>query len=194
MKIRGSYTSDKVEHFLKFMLARHAVYVAREAGKPQPWSSDPILQGYKFCNAYRELDRVTRWISANWRQPHKDDRNFWFASVLARRCLNLPSTMKKLGYPVPWDPDHFLRVIERRGRTGKPVFNSAAYKLIVSGQSGDLAKLQVRLILDPLWDARHRLRPHSSDTLRTFHDRLASVPFMGSFFAAQVVADVKYVG
>jgi hypothetical protein len=158
---------DNVEHFLKFILSRHAVYVAREAGKPQPWSDDLILQQNKFCNILRENDRVTRWIAKNWREPHKDDRHLWFALVIARRCINLPNTLKKIGYPVPWDPDHFLRVLERRKRKGKPVFNPGAYKLIVSGQSGDLAELQVELILNPLWQARSEfkatLRRHAGD-------------------------------
>ena len=145
--------------------------MAREVGKPRPWSSDPILESYKFCNVAREDDRVTRWIAHNWREPHKEDRHLSFALVVARRCINLPGTLKKLGYPVPWDADHSLRVLARN-RKGKPVFNPAAYKLIVSGQSGDLAELQVELILNPLWHARDKFRPHSDDTLQSFYDRL----------------------
>ena len=30
--------------FLKFIIARHAVYMAREVGQPRPWLTDPILQ------------------------------------------------------------------------------------------------------------------------------------------------------
>lgn len=186
--------TDNAGRLVKFILARHRVYKRREAGKPQPWSSDPILQQYKFCNIYRELDRVTRWIAVNWREPNKDDRHLWFALVVARRCINLPDTLRDLGYPIRWGPDHFLRVLERRKRKGKPIFNQAAYKLILSGQKGNLAKIQVELVLNPLWHARDKFRPHSDDTLQTFHDRLAAVPFMGSFYAAQVVADLKHVG
>ncbi len=186
--------SENVKGFVKFILSRHAVYVARDAGKERPWSNDPILQTYKFCNAFREDDRVTRWIARHWREPYKDDRHLWFALAVARRCINLPGTLRKIGYPVPWEPDHFLRVIERRKRKGKKIFNSAAYKLIVSGQSGDLAELQVKFVLNPLWASRDKFRPHSNDTLQSFYHRLTAAPFMGSFYAAQVVADLKYVG
>jgi hypothetical protein len=186
--------TDNLNRFVNFILARHNVYLAREAGKPQPWSSDPILQGYKFCNVLREDDRVTRWIAANWREPNQNDRHLWFALVVARRCINLPCTLAKIGYPVPWARDHFLRVLERRKKAKKQVFNSEPYKLIVSGKRGDLGELQVKFLLDPLWQDRHRLRPHSGDTLQSFHARLAAMPFMGSFQAAQVVADLKYVG
>jgi hypothetical protein len=190
----SSEMSERKDRFIRFIVARHSVYLAREAGKQEPWSNDPILQHNKFCNVFRECDRVTRWIAANWREPHKDDKHLWFSILVARRCINLPSTLKKLGYPVPWDPNHYLHLMERLERKGKPIFNQPAYKLIVSGQSGALGKLQVELILNPLWQARDKFRPHSHDTLQSFYDRLAAVPFMGTFYDAQVVADIKYVG
>jgi 5-hmdU DNA kinase, helical domain len=186
--------SDSVTRFVKFILARHRVYVRRQAGKSQPWSSDPILQRFKFCNVFREDDRVTRWLATEWRGPHENDKHLWFAFVVARRCVNWPDTLADLGYPVPWDEQHFLDVLERRRRAGKQVFNSEPYKLIISGQSGNLGELQAKFLLNLLWQDRHQLRPHSGDTLRRLHTRLAAIPFMGGFHAAQVVADLKYVG
>jgi len=114
---------------------------------------------------YRELDRVTRWISANWRQPNQNDPDFWFAAFLARRCINLLATLSVVGYPIPWKPDVFLDAIEGRSKMGKRVFKSDAYKVIVSGQSGDLAEVQVKTLLNPVWVARHELRPRQDDTL-----------------------------
>ena len=134
--VRASETEgNKVERFIKFIIARHAIYKARQAEQEPPWTKDPILRKYKFCNIYRERDRTTRWISTNWRQPNQNDPDFWFAAFVARRCINLPATLSAVGYPVPWKPDLFLEAIERRTKTGKRVFNSDAYKVIVSGQS-----------------------------------------------------------
>jgi hypothetical protein len=116
--------TDNVKRFVIFILARYLTSIARRDGKPQPWSRDPILQKYKFCNVFREDDRVTRWIAANWREPHEGDRDLWFALVVARRCINLPVTLADIPYPVPWDPEHFLRVLERRRKGRKQVFNS----------------------------------------------------------------------
>ena len=185
---------DNTREFIKFVIARHAIYVARKSKREWPWTKDPILRQYKFCNIYRELDRVTRWISANWRQPNQNDPDFWFAAFLARRCINLPATLSVVGYPIPWKPDVFLDAIECRSKMGKRVFNSDAYKVIVSGQSGDLAEVQVRTLLKPVWAARNELRPRRDDTLMAFHIRLASIPFVGNFYSAHVVADAKYVG
>jgi hypothetical protein len=114
--------------------------------------------------------------------------------LLARRCINSPATLSEVGYPIPWKPVRFLEAIERRKKSGKRIFNSDAYKVIVSGQSGDLAEVQVKTVLNPVWAARHELRPRQDDTLMAFHIRLASIPFVGNFYSAHVVADAKYVG
>lgn len=95
---------------------------------------------------------------------------------------------------MPWNPTHFLSVMKRRKHKGKRLVNSDAYKLIVSGQAGDLAKIQVEFVLDPLWADRDQYRPRHDDTLASFHGRLASAPYLGGFYAGQVAADVKYVG
>jgi hypothetical protein len=42
-----------------FVRERHNIYLRRKAGKPKPWTEDPILQRNYFCNVYRELDKTT---------------------------------------------------------------------------------------------------------------------------------------
>src|SRR5262249_18779976 len=48
-------------------------------------------------------------------------------------------------------------------------------------------------VLDKLWARRKQLRPRKDDTLLGFYARLRDMDGFGSFMAAQVVADVKYV-
>lgn len=49
-------------------------------------------------------------------------------------------------------------------------------------------------VFTPMWNARAKIRPTAKDTLATFHARLqAAGNTVGSFIAAQVVADLKYV-
>ena len=45
-----------------------------------------------------KTDRTTRWIADNWRTPHVDDPDVWFAMVIAR-FVNWPDTLAALGYP-----------------------------------------------------------------------------------------------
>src|SRR2546423_14155896 len=41
---------------------RQRIFFARINGEPRPWTTDPILDEYKFCCAYRASDRVSQYL------------------------------------------------------------------------------------------------------------------------------------
>lgn len=45
-----------------FAAERQAIFDRRVAGMAQPWTHDPILQTFKFCNVYRATDRVSQYM------------------------------------------------------------------------------------------------------------------------------------
>lgn len=57
---RGVY-----ELYWRFASRRQAAFERRLAGKSAPWSDDPILQEFKFCNVYRAADRVSQYMIRN---------------------------------------------------------------------------------------------------------------------------------
>ncbi|KAF8558899.1 hypothetical protein OG21DRAFT_1503859 [Imleria badia] len=48
--------------FWRLAAERHAIDEKRRADHPAPWTTDPILASYKFCNTFRVLDRVSQYI------------------------------------------------------------------------------------------------------------------------------------
>jgi hypothetical protein len=50
------------ELYWQFASRRQAVFEARLSGKKWPWTDDPILQTYKFCNVFRAADRVSQFM------------------------------------------------------------------------------------------------------------------------------------
>lgn len=54
---RGVY-----EIYWTFASRRHKAFERRIAGEPGPWTSDPILNMYKFCNVFRAADRVSQYM------------------------------------------------------------------------------------------------------------------------------------
>jgi alpha-glutamyl/putrescinyl thymine pyrophosphorylase clade 1 len=182
---------EQVSALNDFIEERERVRILKEAGNSHPWTKDPILQEYKFCNVHREDDRTTRWITKNWREPFAADPDLWFAIVIARRALNWPGSMEALGYPVPWNPGRFIAVLEDREKMGEKSFDTA-YQLLVQGQRGSKAIMMVKHILQPLWEAREELRPKVYDTLESFFKRLSHFKYMGLFYSGQVIADMKY--
>lgn len=176
---------------LRFILERQMIYERKNQGLLRPWTRDKILQSYRFCNVYRELDTVTQWISKNWLQPNKDRADVWFAMCVAR-LVNWPGTLEALIFPVPWDHEHFIEVLEDRKKRGEKVF-TGAYMIHAGPDNISKARYLSAEVLTPLWHDRHELRPTQNDSLASYYKRLHSYKDMGSFMTGQVIADLKYV-
>ena len=78
-----------------FMKARHNIYLKKQADKPRPWTDDWVLDTFRFCNVYRELDTVTEWVAANIRKPFADSPHLWWMLAAARQ-INWPGTLQAL--------------------------------------------------------------------------------------------------
>jgi len=181
---------EAAERLLAFAEERHRIYLRRAEGGPGPWTEDPILRKFRFCNIYRELDTVTDWLRREWREPHSDDPDLWHALVVARHMNNIP-LLSALGGPVlPWDPERYESVCATQQARGGQVFG-AAY-MIGTRHTGSKADYLSRMVFTPLWEARERLRPLPGDTLTGFHMSLGLFYGLASFMSAQVVADLKY--
>lgn len=177
-----------VEALRDWIVAREKIRRAKVLGPP-PWTDDPILRDYRFCNVRRSDDRVTRWIHRHWGQHVDWTQDSWFAFCVAR-YLNKIETLETISYPVPFEPV-LLETTLREIREDRPVFG-AAYMITTAGQKREKIEHVVHHVLQPLWDARCRLRPGPFNTLRSWHMLLGQFGGMGSFMAAQVVADLKF--
>lgn len=181
----------KIDKLMYWITERHSIYERRKKGLPKPWTEDKILQTYKFTNVYRELDTVTIWIRENWRKPHSDDKDVWFAMVVAR-LVNWPETLGEVGYPVPWLEKRFSNILATRKGKGRKVFTGAYMVRADANLAGSKASYLAERVFTPMWENRSELRPKDNDTLASFYQRLSQCRDMGSFMAGQVVVDTKF--
>jgi len=178
--------------FIKFITERELIRVRRERGYDAPWTDDPILRTGYFCNVRREDDKVTRWITDNWVKPNAEDPDMWFAMTVARN-LNLPETLSAVGYPVPWNPDNFLKALEKRKEEKQRIYNGA-YMIRSSRTNGKMkAYYQVEKQFTPAWEKREKLRPRKGDTLDDYFNLLIPEHGFGHFLSGQIIADLKHV-
>jgi alpha-glutamyl/putrescinyl thymine pyrophosphorylase clade 1 len=179
---------------LEFIAERELIRGRRAAGEPPPWTADPILREWSFTNVRREDDRVTRWITVNWREPHAKDPDLWFAMCVAR-FVNLPGTLAEIGFPVPWNREHFIAVMAARAARGDKLYGPA-YMIHADNKNKGrcTAEYQAAEVFNPLWRAHEFLRPTHGETLARYHSRLGEIRGIGGgFMAGQVIADLKYV-
>lgn len=179
--------NENVQRLVYWIKERYKIYTLKTAGAAKPWTKDPILQKYKFCNVYREFDTETKWIAENWRTL--DHPDLWFAMVIARLINN--HHMLKMIKPLPWNRDLFLAAVENQRAAGKRVF-SGAYIVSTNGEAMDKPLYLAENVLQPMWEQRAKLRPRPGDTCESIYTRLRSFRGMGSFMAGQVIADTKF--
>lgn len=187
-KIKKLTPKQRLVYWIK---ERHSIYLKKKAGLPKKWTNDSILQSYRFCNVYRELDTVTRWIAKNWRDNHATEPDLWFAMAVAR-WNNWPDTLAEIGFPVPWRPEHAKKVLNKRKAEGSKVW-TGAYMIGTQGATTDKPTFIVDKILSPLWKNRAEVRPRKGETLASFAERMSYQFSMRGFMMGQVVADIKYI-
>lgn len=172
-----------------FIKERYLIHERRADGVAKPWTQDPILQNYRFCNVYREHDTVTEWIAENWRKPNTNDPHVWFGMTVAR-FVNWPDSLAEIGYPVPWTNEacnKFIQALSSRKEEGKKVFTGAYVIHAVKGSKiGHLAYD----IFTNLWERRDYLA--ESVSCEHLYNRLMEFTGIGSFMAGQIVCDTKY--
>lgn len=178
------------EVFKYWVSERWSIFQEKEAGYPKPWTADPILLSFRFCNVRREDDTVTKWIRTNWNYP--ESKNLPLAMALAR-FLNVPSTLAYVGYPHDWLPNKVCADLCRLEDSGRKVWGSA-YIVSTNGRSMRKAEYIVHHVLDGL---HRRMMDGSQPTgknLQAYSEWLQEVDGIGSFMAGQIIADLKNTG
>lgn len=179
----------RTDDLFKFIKERHSIWEKRQMGLPKPWTDDPILQSYRFCNVCRELDTQTKWFAENWRRLNPADPDLWFASLVFR-FVNWYDTCIEIGYPVPWNRSKFISALNRRKAAGEKVYSSA-YMISTHGVRQEKSEYLADS-LGLIWKSRGIVRWREGELLQDFHKRLMRQYDVGSFMAAQVIADIKY--
>ena len=155
------------------------------------YSADPNMGRVRYCNVHREDDKVTKWLAEHWRPAHA---SAW-EIVLARMINYIPSLQQILvGWEQHPEEDPISRAfkdlwVERN--QGKKIFTSA-YTISTCGKSMD--KLDyVRGVVQSVRreEESSGQRWPNKYSLYSFHDDLMQIDGLGSFLAAQVVADLK---
>jgi len=179
-------SQENLQRFFDYLNERHIVYLRRQNGVAYPWTNDPILTEYSFCNVYRELDRVTEWIRVNWREPYADHPNLPFAMAMARQ-INWPDTLQELGFPEHWNPERLKAIMQGRMDRKEKVYTGAY--MLTGTLGGSKIEQTIDKILTPLYNNHP---PMIEDSLEeTWKGYLKYAGFSG-FMAYEVVTDLRH--
>lgn len=179
-----------VEAMFDFMERRHTIYLDRKAGKPWPWTKDPVLLKWKFTNVYRELDKTTVWFRENVRDPLRNDFDKVIRATIIFRWFNRIETgeiLRANSLLIHWDRKTARRVLKglKPLVTGAYMIKTPTGKDKLEGMLDVISSIEKKM---PYIFDYFRGNP----TLEACTEHLREYPFMGPFLAFEVVTDLRH--
>jgi hypothetical protein len=184
---------SRAEEYFAFARERYNIFLRRRAGEPGPWTDDPILREFRFCNIFREDDRVTQWMRAELTRPigYNNERQMRATTVF--RWFNKIETGELLKDLLldEWDTEEARRRLKARVADGQTILG-AAYMI-----KSPLRMNKVDGLLQCI-DAVNKDIPHLAaniepyeTTLQGVHEVLCGYPYLGPFMAYEMVTDLR---
>lgn len=185
--------------YWKFAAERQSIFHARVAGRPAPWTHDPVLKEYKFTNAYRASDRVSQYLIRNVIYAGDYDWKSTLLRILLFKVFNKESTWKLIESQTGsvsaerFSSERIGRILDNALENGASIY-SGAY-IMPSGP------IELRR------DRKHRMHlallssiinGHLADhllaarTMESAYGLLLAVPSFGPFLAFQFLIDLNY--
>lgn len=184
--IRDCVHKARYQHWV---IERESVRKKREKGEPKPWTNDPIIRDYRFCNVRRMDDAVSNWLYDNWYLPYRNHKHMLTAIALAR-FINKPSSLELITQEVFTSKlkvnfDKIIKILREHRDKGNVIFNGA---YMVRGNDGiDKIECVANWYVAPLEWVKI-----DTDSMENTHTRLLASYGMGSFMAGQIVADLRW--
>lgn len=184
-----------------FASERHAIFERRVQGLPAPWTVDPILHTFKFCNVYRAADRVSQFLirdvayASDCGDPA--DRIF---QIIAFRIFSKIETWRGIRAFLGRTPriadlasGALLAALEwTRERNGG--LYTGAFILCATDAYGQGLKHRNHVALFRDMFLTHRVADQigNARTLKSVYDILHAFPLMGDFMSYQIAVDLNY--
>jgi hypothetical protein len=199
LSLAPAKTTEVFDTYWRFASKRQEVFFARVEGKSAPWTNDPILEQYKFTNAYRASDRVSQYLIRNVIYNGSQEVEEIFFRTLLFKLFNKIETwellVSQLG-EIRWSSFRYSdydRILSKAMNLGTTIY-SAAYIMASGGKIfGVQRKHQSHLKLIKLMLADcvpERLAACAN--MRVGFELLRSYPLIGDFLAYQLVTDLNY--
>jgi len=187
--------------YWRFAAERQRIFDLRADDRPGPWTQDPILRRFKFCNSFRASDRVSQYlISHVIYGPHGQDLEAEdvFLRIVLFRLFSKESTWDALEQATggvrrdTLDVERLGTLLDDLRRDG-PIY-TAAFILCAHDAYGHRVKHRNHLELVRRMFAPGALGSDlaAARSLGNIYDALRAWPMIGAFMGYQLAIDLNY--
>ncbi len=183
-----------------FACERQRVFYRRLEGQPAPWTVDPILQAYRFTNAYRASDRVSQYLIRRviYRSDLPSTPNDVIFRILLFKLFNRIETWEYLESEFGaltldrFRLEEFAERLTKAHGAGRRLY-SAAYIMPSTGSLGERIKHRGHLrLIELMIQDGIGARLSESSSMENVYQLLLSYPTLGPFLAFQLTIDFNY--
>lgn len=184
------FLPNRIDTYLYWIQEREKIRHKKEELKlDPPWTDDPILQEFKFCQVFREDDRTTRWFRENIREPLRNYEEVVMATVAFRffNLIETGETLLKHRLHIQWNRKKAIEEIKKQ-----PKWITGAY-IVKSPNRMDKAT-GVAECVSHIWDDRENLATELEkiNTLQEAWKYLLRYPYIGPFVSYELVTDLRH--
>ena len=184
------FIPEELDRYTYWIEERERIrHLKEELKQDPPWTEDPILKEFKFCQVFREDDRTTRWFRTHMREPLRNSPDVFMATI-AFRFFNLIETGRTLldnNLHIEWDRPKAIEEIKKN-----PKWITGAY--IVKSPNRMDKVTGVTECVSHLWDDRENIikQLESFTTLEEAWKFLMQYPYIGPFVSYEMVTDLRH--
>ena len=183
-----------------FANERQNIFIKKLNGDTPPWTNDPILKIYKFCNSYRVNDRVSQYLLKNviYNGKTYKDEDMLFRIILFK-LFNKESTWELLIKNFKditlstFDMKEYSKVLTNAINNNIKIYNDAYISCATKAFGYDrkhdnhLALLNKMFIIDKVQD-----KILKCTNMEQAFKIIKSYPLIGNFMAYQLITDINY--
>lgn len=184
-----------------FAAERQAAFMRRVRGEPGPWSADPILATYKFCNVFRASDRVSQYLirTVAYGDPGAKAEDTLFR-IIAFRMFSKNETWEAVADYLGHQPtlaDLHSGAFEQALVAAQDI-NGKLYTgafILCANQAygfGKKYRNHVALFKDMFLAGNLAERLLATTGLKEMYELIKSYPLLGDFMAYQIAIDLNY--
>ncbi len=183
--------------YWRFAAKRQAIYLARVAGQPGPWTDDPIMRQHRFTNCYRAADRVSQYLIRHVSYAGSQQPEEIVFRTLLFKLFNRVSTWELLSAALGeltwagYDLAAYDQVLTRAITAGERLY-SAAYVIPPPALGADRKHTNHLRLLGQMMTGGIARQVTAAGSLQAVFAILRGCPAFGDFLAYQFAIDLGY--
>lgn len=203
-------------YLYNFIKRRYVVHIRKDVKKlPPPWTTDKVLQQFRFTNIRREHDRETKWLMEHITSNPELRYEEKLLNIVLFRLFNKHETMELIGapfkfYSVPktsttgWNPEWYRRIFEAALRQDPDrVFFTGAFisggmkhalkRYVPAKYSNSSMNMRVLWFIKTLIDSDFPSKIKQCANQQRVFEHISSYKGIGEFLAYQMFVDMTYI-